>query len=205
MAVVTGPLHSQSASGQLGKTLIYQPSRGQNVVRAYGKPNWTANPPTADQLAVQAFTKLLMEHWLWVGTEDKASWQELAESREISPVNAYCIENWRRHRGNEPLLDGWPDILSTIVAGVITAGYPMPDPDCTGDYKRTADYEGQPAYTRISDGLYYVYYDPLWEYWSIDAILGTRGSISSFYRDDSNIEGEYLGNFFNGNAIFALS
>lgn len=173
MATVTGPLHSQSASGQLGKALIYQPSRGQHVVRAYGQPDWTAHPATADQLAVQAFTKLIMEHWLEITEPNRASWTTLAEEKRISRINAYCIENWRRHRGDEPLLDGWPDVYSTLTALIVSAGDPAPDPDCTGDYQRIADNDGLLAFKRIAGDPYYLYFDEPSQGYCLDAVLAT--------------------------------
>jgi len=191
MAVVTGPLHSQSASGQLGKTLIYQSSRGQNVVRAYGQPNWTAHPPTAPQLAVQAFTKLIMEHWETIPTVDQATWDALAEPANISRVNAYCIENWRRHRGDEPLLDGWPDIYSTLVAGIVTPeGDPL-IPDASGNYQRIADYNGKPGYKRIAAPPYWILWDSTVSAWGFDDEFGTSADWSLWKRSYSNPEGAY--------------
>ena len=47
MAKVTGPLFSQTASGQFGKSLVFGRRKGQNVVRGYVIP---ANPRTAAQV-----------------------------------------------------------------------------------------------------------------------------------------------------------
>lgn len=205
MAVVTAPLHSQSASGQFGKTLIYQPSRGQNVVRAYGKPNWVSHPATAPQLAVQAFTKLIMEHWEVILPVDQATWDALAEPANISRINAYCTENWRRHRADEPLLDAWPDINSTLTAAIVTAGYPAPDPDCTGDYTRIAEIEGFHAYRSILHPSYFVYHDNYNDDWALDYSYNTHAEDALFRRQDPAMEGEYLGNTENGNCIVTLS
>ena len=50
MAVVVGPLFSQEARGQFGKSVVYGRRRGQNVVRQYGVPS---NPESDNQIAVR--------------------------------------------------------------------------------------------------------------------------------------------------------
>lgn len=205
MPIVDAPLHSQRASGALGTTLIYQPSRGQNVVRTYGKPNWALHPATAAQLAVQAFTKLIMEHWLNIPLLDQATWDPLAEPANISRVNAYCIENWRRHRGDEPLLDGWPDVYSTLVAGNIPYDSPYPAPNVSGDYLHIANYDGFPAYRHTPTGAYYVYRDEPGDYWCIDTVLGTPNGSALFVLSGADPEGEYAPGYGQGIAHFTLS
>jgi len=164
MAIVKGPLHSESAQGQIGKTLIYQESMGRSIVKSYAVPGNTPGfdkmNQTAGQLAVQAQTKALMQHWLDISPTDQATWDALAVPARISRINAYLKENYRRLRGGEPLLDGWPDIYSTLTALIVTAGSPAPDPDCTGNYQRIADYDGKPCYRRTSDQAFFVYYIP---------------------------------------------
>lgn len=50
MAKVIGPLFSQEARGQFGKSLVFTRRRGQNIVRGYAIPS---NPQTADQIKVR--------------------------------------------------------------------------------------------------------------------------------------------------------
>lgn len=50
MAIVIGPLFSQEARGQFGKTTVYNRRNGQNIVRSYVVPS---NPQTANQIMVR--------------------------------------------------------------------------------------------------------------------------------------------------------
>ena len=50
MARIIGPLFSQEARGQFGKSVVFTRRRGQNVARGYVIP---ANPQTANQVAVR--------------------------------------------------------------------------------------------------------------------------------------------------------
>ncbi len=50
MAVVVGPLFSQEARGQFGKSVVFNRRRGQNTVRGYVVP---ANPQTVNQMAAR--------------------------------------------------------------------------------------------------------------------------------------------------------
>lgn len=109
MAQVFGPLHSESASGQFAKTLIYQGYHGKNYVKAYGKPNWDVHPPTAPQLAVQALTKQLMQHWEDIQETDRATWDTLAVAARVSRVNSYLKENYARHRAGRQPIDWYPE------------------------------------------------------------------------------------------------
>jgi len=115
MALVTGPLHSQSASGQFGKTLIFQESMRRHVVKAYGKPNWTVHPPSAAQLAIQALTKKLMQHWEEISLVDQATWDALATPAQVSRVNSYLKENYARYRSGRAMLEAWPDTTTTLI------------------------------------------------------------------------------------------
>jgi hypothetical protein len=202
MAVVIGPLHSQSASGQLGKTLIYQPSRGQNVVKAYGKPNWITHPATAPQLAVQAFTKLIMEHWEVIPTVKQATWDALAEPANISRVNAYLIENWRRHRGDEPLLDGFPDIYASLVAAVAQFLTEEPELDVLGDYYRIADYNGMKAYKQPSGYVGYIWYDAIEGDCLLSNSLGIDHESADYYRAGADPEGNWSPRVSEGDFYF---
>ena len=51
-----GPLLSVSASGQIGKSLIFQKTRGFNVVRQYFQPRYTESATQCDQRLVFACT-----------------------------------------------------------------------------------------------------------------------------------------------------
>jgi len=128
MAQVYGPLQSESASGQFAETLIFQPYRGKTYVKAYGKPDWTAHPPTAAQLAVQAMNKSLMEAWPAISAADKATWDALAIPARISRVNAYLRENFKRLRSGRLATDVWPAVDVLPAPTVTDLSNHTPDP-----------------------------------------------------------------------------
>jgi len=132
MAQVYGPLHSQSASGQFAGTLIYQPYKGKTYVRAYGKPDWLAHPPTELQLNVQATTKVLMEAWPALSDADKATWDALAIPRRISRINAYLQENYRLGFSGQDLTTVYPAIEYPYQYGAAGATTPATE----GTYNR---------------------------------------------------------------------
>ena len=160
MAIVTGPLHSISASGQLGKALIYQPTNGRSIVRAYGKPNWTSHPATAPQLAVQALTKQLMEHWPEIDAGVQATWDALAVPARISRLNAYLRENYRRIHVGQDATDVWPAVETPPTALTVVQSGESLEWDCLGDYQAIEDINGELAFKRIAEPDCWVYWLP---------------------------------------------
>ena len=75
MARVIGPLFSQEARGQFGKSLVFTRRRGQNIVRGYVIP---ANPQSPDQISVRvslAVTGIITRRvratdWTYAGETD---------------------------------------------------------------------------------------------------------------------------------------
>lgn len=111
MATVTGPLHSDAARGQFAKQLIFQRRHGRTVVKKYAAP---VEPNTADQLAVQAETKLLAQLWETLTPQQQLTWLELAYDRGYSPANAHFVENWKRYiQGLDPT-PVWPPVVETF-------------------------------------------------------------------------------------------
>lgn len=74
MATVSGPLHSDSASGSVIKQLTFQKSRRGHIVRGYNKPG-SLQPfaPSAAQLALRAQTKAIMQEWAVLTTEQQST------------------------------------------------------------------------------------------------------------------------------------
>lgn len=97
MATVTGPLHSDAASGQFAKGLVYQRGKRKSVVKTYSKPG-DASPitPSASHEAVILKTKLLAKLWPFLSDLEKATWEPMAASLRISPFNAFTKVNHRR-------------------------------------------------------------------------------------------------------------
>ena len=55
MAIVVGPLFSQEARGQFGKSVVFRRRKGQNVVSSYVIP---ANPDTSNQRQVRDYIRV---------------------------------------------------------------------------------------------------------------------------------------------------
>lgn len=128
MATVTGPLHSDQARGQFGKTTIYQQRGAKSIVKHYAAPK---EPNSADQLAVQAETKYLSQLWTTLTPEQQASWDLLAAETGVEPINAFMATNWARFKQNlEPLLSATTDLTNAIL---VTEGGDYLAVDAGGD------------------------------------------------------------------------
>lgn len=88
--IVTGPLFSLSASGQLGKSLVYSEWNGRKYVREYVIPN---NPNSISQFFQRQFFAGLSKWWSKATVANRATWQALADAGEYSTFNAYCSTN----------------------------------------------------------------------------------------------------------------
>jgi hypothetical protein len=111
MATVSGPLHSDSASGSVFKQLTFQKSRRGHIVRGYNMPG-SLQPfaPSASQLALRAQTKAIMQEWAVLTTEQKSTWNALAESRGILACNVFLQENTKRLAADLEITPVWPAV-----------------------------------------------------------------------------------------------
>jgi len=126
MALVTGPLHSDDASGRFAGSVVFSGWKGRNYCRQLVTPE---NPKSAKQTGVRVMMKWLAQIWASISAPDQATWDDLAASREISAFNAMVGENldrWQYNAGpthtypaNETKGDLDPD--STLIDGVILA------------------------------------------------------------------------------------
>lgn len=90
MALVTGPLLSLDASGQVAGSLVFSKWKGRPYVRQLVTPS---NPKSAGQVSTRAMFKFLSQAWAGLTDAEKASWQALADATTISPFNAYQAFN----------------------------------------------------------------------------------------------------------------
>jgi hypothetical protein len=186
MAQVFGPLNSQSASGQFAKTMIFQRYNDRNYVKAYGKPDWVAHPPTELQLNVQQSTKSLMEAWPAISAPDKASWDALAIPARISRVNAYLKENYRLGLSGQMLTTFYPateyplHFTATGVTSPVTAGLYVFQQDL---------WAGQPYYLCTATNTY-LYWDIAKNGWLIRTSLVTS-PVAAFKNPDPDTPGTY--------------
>jgi hypothetical protein len=105
MPLVQGPFMSLDASGTLAKTLVASHWKGRNYIRSRVIP---LNPKSAAQTGVRAMLSWLAKHWVNLSVGEKASYEEAATSKSISPFNQYCSANLLRWQQNKPPTEEWP-------------------------------------------------------------------------------------------------
>jgi hypothetical protein len=99
MARVSGPLHSDTASGTFAKSLTYSTWKGRPYVRECVTP---MNPKSAKQTGVRAMMSFLSQIWLGLSALNKATWDDLAAAKAISSFNAFvseCLSRWQLIKG----------------------------------------------------------------------------------------------------------
>ena len=134
MARVTGPLMSIDASGTLAGALVFAKWRGRNYVRRHAVPS---NPRTASQVSSRAIMKFVGSDWKNVPDLDKATWEESADAKKVSPFNEYIAVNCRNWRDGIPpaqqtppariLVPGTIGVLVVVVSGrqlIVTVPHP---------------------------------------------------------------------------------
>ncbi len=96
MVKLQGPIASLSASGGLGKTLIFSSNRGRSYMKRWAAP---ANPQTNPQTSVRAIVAFISERWTKVNQTYRDTWNPRALQNKTSPFNAcltYNLERWTR-------------------------------------------------------------------------------------------------------------
>jgi hypothetical protein len=93
MARVTGPLMSIDASGTLADTLTFAKWKGRNYVRERVIPE---NPKSAEQTGCRMMMSFLAQIWYGLTAPNKATWDDMAETKQISAFNAFVGENLSR-------------------------------------------------------------------------------------------------------------
>lgn len=84
MARVTGPLHSDSASGQVGQAIVYGNWKGQPWVRNWVKPT---NPQSGDQQAARARLATAVACWQNLTPWEREQWDNYAlDNPHVDPV-----------------------------------------------------------------------------------------------------------------------
>jgi len=116
MARAKGPLFSEEASKQLGKTLIFKTKAGKSFITRYNKPGGQ-NPftPSASQTSNRVIYGLAVEKWRAMPASLKAYWDGLAKEKNLK------ISGWNyflKIAFTEP--EGY---LGTSVYGVRFYGY----------------------------------------------------------------------------------
>lgn len=118
MARVSGPLHSDAASGKFAGSLVYAGWKGRPYVRQLVTPS---NPKSAKQTGVRAMLAFLAAAWKAnVGTE-WTGWTTAAIARQISTFNAYVSENLSRWQLGSPPSQDYPAAEATSGCAITSA------------------------------------------------------------------------------------
>jgi hypothetical protein len=127
MATVTGPLHSDQASGTIAAQLTYRRSKRGTTVTAYSRPG-SVNPfaATEAQLAVQARTKEIMQTWPTLSPTQQATWDALAVPLNVARINAFQQTNFLRMSQGQALTPVWPPEAPPAAELLIYSGIDTP-------------------------------------------------------------------------------
>lgn len=123
MVKVAAPCLSLAASGSIAGAMTFGTWKGRPYVRQLVKPS---NPRSGGQVGVRSMLKFLSQDWTNLTAAAKATWEDLADDKVISPFNAYIGFNQARFRNfnapsKEPsALEVQP--LGTIANEAATAG-----------------------------------------------------------------------------------
>ncbi len=116
MSRVKGPLFSMSASGQLGKALVFSTWKGRPYCREYVIPE---NPNATKQENVRHAFQLLVLEWQGESAPYKLEWETYAAPFAMSGFNKYMAKG----------MDAYVTQLTTAVdpASVSVSGTPPAD------------------------------------------------------------------------------
>lgn len=92
-AIVTGPLFSLTASGQIAKALVYSTWKGRAYVREYVVG---ANPNTLAQRVRRTWLGFISKMWANLDSTQQDSWVTSAASNNVSPFNQFVGTNMDR-------------------------------------------------------------------------------------------------------------
>jgi hypothetical protein len=119
MALVTGPLHSDTASGTFAKSLVFSVWKGRPYVRERVTPT---NPKSAKQTGVRSLLGFIAQLWTSISVPNKATWVALAAQKSISPFNAYASENLSRWQNFFAPTRAYPAAEAASAIAVTTMG-----------------------------------------------------------------------------------
>jgi|WetSurMetagenome_2_1015567.scaffolds.fasta_scaffold18656_4 hypothetical protein len=192
MAVVEGPLHSETASGQFAKTTIYQTYRGKSYAKKYAVPGNTPGfdkmNQSAAQLTHQAQFVLIAAAWSAASEINKATWAPIALRDRITRYAAYTRENWRRVLSGRAVTVVWTSDNEKVTAATVINGTPAASVNVLGAYYVATTYNNLPVYYRVLDDAYIIWNGiPTW-FLTTPPNLGQQ--VDLYYRNGS-FEGEY--------------
>jgi len=99
MVKVAAPMLSLGASGSIAGAITFSTWKGRPYARELVKP---ANPRSGGQVGVRAMFKALSQVWADLTDGNKATWENRADDKVVSPFNAfigYNMARWRNFLG----------------------------------------------------------------------------------------------------------
>jgi hypothetical protein len=100
MARVKGPLFSMSASGTIGKAIVFSTWKGREYVRRHAVPS---NPRSGLQVGIRAVFGFIAQYFASLSTGEISDWEDVAAATSVTPLNAFTSDAVARARRNE----GW--------------------------------------------------------------------------------------------------
>jgi len=119
MVKVAGPALSLDASGSIAGIMTFSKWKGRPYVRSLVRPS---NPRSGGQVGVRSMFKFLAQNWAGIGAAPKATWEDRADQKIVSPFNAFMSYNQARWRDFLAPSDSDPAAATDTPAttGVIT-------------------------------------------------------------------------------------
>lgn len=111
MVKLKGPGMAATASGGLGKVLIFSQSKGRAYAKRWAKP---ANPKSAGQVAMRAVTQYISLYWFDIPQSDRATWSAIAAQKNIPPMTACIGFNVERMRRGKYPATVWPGLEQNL-------------------------------------------------------------------------------------------
>ncbi len=155
MATVTGPLHSLQAVGTYADTITFRRGRRNAIVTK--KPTHPGQASDKQKTHRETFASLAAL-WRQASTEERDSWTSLAYPEGISNYAAFIRANFARIAAGEQPIAELNQQTTPTTALHINAGETAPDPDVTGDYVQVDDINEYPAYRRVTEPRYWLYF-----------------------------------------------
>lgn len=86
MVKLQAPCLSLQASGSIAGSLVFSSWKGRAYCRSLVKPS---NPKSGGQVGIRSMFRWLSQQWAALSDVDKATWEDRADQKVVSPFNAY--------------------------------------------------------------------------------------------------------------------
>lgn len=114
MAILTAPLLSIDARGQLGKSIVFSGWKGIKTGRQYAKPG---NPNTTEQQTTRGTFTFVHDAYKWLDARVQAMWVQYAQGKPLTGPTAWAQANIGPLRGQS-------DLTAIIFSKSVNGGFP---------------------------------------------------------------------------------